>query len=252
MKVHPAPSRIESQENSARLFSEDAKSHGFLQQAKTNGYQVKTTPLFTKEGDFIPGIGNHAAIKAFAFAADLNEVSKVYHVGDGYIVVMVSKIEPKGYRPLKSVKQVIVNRIRLEKAKQLDKAFMEKFADQVKSGVPFKKIAESDPTKKLHYKETGFFTINGNVPGIGYSVEFNAAAFKLEPGQVSDLVGTDRGYYYIKMLEKTKFDSAAFNAQKEQIRARLLAEKKNQVFNSWYEALKAKADIVDNRKMFNL
>ncbi|RLD16515.1 hypothetical protein DRI50_01720, partial [candidate division KSB1 bacterium] len=77
MKVHPAPSHVESQETKARLFSEDAKSHGFVEQAKTNGYEVKTTPLFTKEGDFIPGIGSHAAIKAFAFAADLNEVSKV-------------------------------------------------------------------------------------------------------------------------------------------------------------------------------
>ncbi len=252
MKVHPAPSHVEAQETKARLFSEDAKSHGFMEQAKTNGYQVKTTPLFTKEGDFIPGIGNHAAIKAFAFASNLNDVSKVYHVDDGYIVVTVSKIEPKGYRPLKSVKQVIINRIRLEKAKELDKAFMEKFSDQVKSGVPFKKIAESDPTKKLHYNKTGFFTINGNVPGVGYSVEFNATAFALQPGQVSDLVGTDRGYYYIKLLEKTKFDSAAFNAQKDQIRAQLLNEKRNQVFTSWYESLKKKADIVDNRKMFNL
>ena len=167
-------------------------------------------------------------------------------------MVTVSKIIPKGHRPLKDVKQVIVNRIRLEKAKNLARAFMEKFSDQVKSGVPFKKIAENDPTKKLHYNVTGFFTISSSVPGIGYSPEFNATAFALNPGEVSDLVGTDRGYYYIKLLEKTKFDSAAFNAQKDQIRAQLLTEKRNQVFNSWYESLKAKADIVDNRKMFNL
>ncbi len=252
MKVHPAPSRVESQETKARLFAEDAKSHGFAEQAKLNGYEVKTTPLFTKEGDFIPGIGNHAAIKAFAFSAELNEVSRMYRTDDGYIVVSVTKIVPKGYRPLESVKQVIVNRLRLEKAKELAKDFMLKFKDRVKAGEPFKQIAASDPTHRLRYNETGYFTINSAVPGIGYSVEFNATAFSLKPGEVSDLVGTDRGYYYIKLLDKTQFDSTAFNAQKERIRMKLLTEKRNAVFNDWYQDLKKKADIVDNRKMFNL
>ncbi len=252
MKVHPAPSRIESVEHNARLFAEDAKTNGFVEQAKTMGYQVKTTPLFPKEGDFIPGIGNHAAIKAFAFSAELNEVSNIFNVNDGYVVVAVSQIEPKGYRPLESVKQVIINRIRTEKAKAMAKAHIEKFSDRVKAGEDFAKIAESDPEKKLRHDITPLFSRASTVPGIGFSVEFNAAAFALEPGEISDLVETARGYYYLKSLEKTPFDSTAFAAQKEAIRTRLLNEKRNQIFTSWYEQLKEKADIEDNRRVFNL
>ncbi len=252
MKVHPAPSRVEAVETNARLFAEDAKTHGFAEQAKTMGYEVKTTPLFPKEGDFIPGIGNHAAIKAFAFSAELNEVSNIYHIDDGYIVVSVTKIEPKGYRPLEAVKQIIINRLRTEKAKALAKAHIEQFSDRVKAGEDFAKIAESDPQKKLRHDITPLFSRASTVPGIGFSVEFNATAFSLEPGEISDLVETARGFYYLKLLEKTKFDSAAFAAQKEAIKRRLLNEKRNQIFTSWYEHLKEKADIVDNRKMFNL
>ncbi len=252
MKVHPAPSRVENVETNARLFSEDAKTNGFFEQAKTNGYKVQTTPLFTKEGDFVPGIGNHPAIKAFAFAAELNEVSNVYHIDNGYIVVSLTKIEPEGYRPLDQVKQIIVNRIRLEKAKELAKEYIQQFSDQVKSGKAFVEIAGSDPQKKLRYQQVGPFTLTSTVPGIGYSVEFNATAFALNPGEISDLVETTRGFYYIKLLEKTAFDSTAFNAQKEAIKNRLLNEKRNQIFTNWYEHLKEKAEIVDNRKMFNL
>ncbi len=252
MKVHPAPSRVENVETNARLFSEDAKTNGFFEQAKTNGYQVQTTPLFTKEGDFVPGIGNHPAIKAFAFAAELNEVSNVYHIDNGYIVVSLTKIEPEGYRPLDQVKQIIVNRIRLEKAKELAKEYIQQFSDQVKSGKAFVEIAGSDPQKKLRYQQVGPFTLTSTVPGIGFSVEFNATAFALNPGEISDLVETTRGFYYIKLLEKTAFDSTAFNAQKEAIKNRLLNEKRNQIFTNWYEHLKEKAEIVDNRKMFNL
>jgi len=252
MKVHPAPSRVEEVENNARLFAEDAKTNGFIEQAKTMGYEVKETALFPKAGDFIPGIGNHAAIKAFVFAAELGEVSNIYHVDDGYVVVTVTKIEPKGYRPQETVKPIITNRIRSEKAKALAREHIEKFSDRVKAGEDFTKIAESDPEKKLHHNVTPFFSRASTVPGIGFSPEFNATAFTLEPGEISDLVETTRGYYYLKLLEKTPFDSSAFAAQKEAIRTRLLNEKRNKIFTSWYENLKAKADIVDNRKMFNL
>ncbi len=252
MKVHPAPSHVESVETNARLFSEDAKNHGFMEQAKMNGYEVNTTPLFTEEGDFVPGIGNHAAIKAFAFAAELNEVSNFYRIDNGYIVVSVTKIEPKGYRPLEAVKQVIENRIRLDKARDLARKYIHQFDDKIKAGEEFEKIAQSDPSKKLRYDVTGMFSLASTVPGIGYSVEFNATAFALKPGEISDLVETDRGFYYLKLLEKTKFDSAAFNAQKESIKNRLLNEKRSQIFTNWYEQLKEKADIVDNRRMFNL
>ncbi|MEJ2544693.1 MAG: hypothetical protein P8Y99_11555 [Calditrichaceae bacterium] len=66
------------------------------------------------------------------------------------------------------------------------------------------------------------------------------------------MVETDRGYYYLHLLDKTSFDSTAFNQQKEAISRRLLNEKRNQIFMKWYTSLKDKADIVDNRKMFNL
>ncbi len=252
MKVHPAPSRVEEVENNARLFAEDAKANGFEEQAKTMGYEVKQTALFPKEGDFIPGIGNHAAIKAFIFSAELNEISNIYHVNDGYVVVKVSKIEPQGYRPLNAVKPVIVSRLKSQKAKQLAKVYIEKFSDRVKAGEDFGAIAQSDPEKKLRHNVTPMFSLTSSIPGIGYSVEFNATAFSLKPGQISDLVETNRGYYYLKLLEKTSFDSAAFVAQKEKIRRQLLNEKRNQIFNSWYEQLKENAEIVDNRKMFNL
>jgi len=45
-------------------------------------------------------------------------------------------------------------------------------------------------------------------------------------------------------------DEEAFNAQKENIRTRLLNQKSQRFFTEWYEQLKEKADIEDNRYMF--
>jgi len=129
---------------------------------------------------------------------------------------------------------------------------MSKPENKVKKGIPFTKIAAEDSSHATIARTTPEFTMAGTIPGIGRSPEFAGAAFALEPGSISNLVEADRGFFYIKLLSKTGFDSSAFNQQKAVLQSRLLNTKRNRIFQKWYEDLKANADIVDNRKQFNL
>jgi len=252
IKVTPAPSRVEDVESKARFFSEDAKDNGFELQAQKDSLQVLKTSLFEESGDFIPGIGRNFAIKNFAFSSHINDVSGTYKTDQGYIVVSLINIQKAGYKSLKSVKRLVENRIRLEKAKDKARSFANGFAEQVTSRLSFKAIAAGDTSRKIHFGITPPFTINGSIPGIGYSIPFNATAFSLKVGQRSGRIDTERGFYYLDLLEKTAFDSTKFAAQKNILRQQLLNRKRSQIFALWYAQLKKKADIVDNRKMFNL
>ena len=253
LKVTPAPSASEEQEMKARFFSEDAQSDGFQKMAEQENLQVITTSFFEERSGFIPGgIGNNPAIMNFAFASKLNDVSGVYRLDDGFVVLTVSQIQPQGFQDFESVSRLIENRVRLEKAKQNTRNFALQIAEDVRSGKELKAIADADDSGNFKYEVTGMFTINGNVPGVGRATEFNATAFALDIGQRSDLIETDRAFYYIHVLEKTDIDMVAFEIQKEQLRRRMLTQKRNQIFNDWYDELKQKAKIEDNRKMFNL
>ncbi|HHJ52080.1 MAG TPA: hypothetical protein ENJ89_02690 [Caldithrix abyssi] len=252
LKVAPAPSRVEQIETQARFFSEDAKDYGFDQQAKKQNLEVYKTGLFEEGAGFIPGIGQNFAIKNWTFSAKLNDVSGVYRIDRGYVVAALTKIQPAGYKSLESQKKLIESRIRLEKAKEMARQFAQALKPKVDSDTPFKTIADQDTSGKIMYNVTPLFTMEQSIPGIGRSVEFAATAFALQPGQKSDMVETARGFYYLKLLEKTKLDTSAFNAQKESLRRQLLLEKKNQVFQEWYNNLKKHAEIEDNRKLFNL
>ncbi|HES59753.1 MAG TPA: hypothetical protein ENO18_04905, partial [Caldithrix sp.] len=253
IKVMPSRTTEDNQEYNASMFSEEAKESGFAAMAERDTMTVEKTGLFEEGSGFVPGIiGRNPAIVNFAFASKLNDVSGVYRIDQGYIVLAVSQIQPEGYQDIESVRNRIEGRIRLEKAKERAKAYAITLEPKVKSEISFKSIADSDTSKKVQYNTTNMLTINGIVPGLGRSVEFMASAFAMEVGERSDMVETDHGYYYLHLLEKTSFDSAAFNNQKDTISRRLLNDKRNQIFANWYTSLKENADIVDNRKMFNL
>jgi peptidyl-prolyl cis-trans isomerase D len=253
IKVTPSRSTEEEQESKANYFSDDAKESGFNVIAQRDSLEVMRTSLFEEQTDFIPGIiGRNPAIVNFAFASKLNEVSGVYRLDAGYVVLTVSQIQKAGYQDIESVRRLLESRVRSEKAKERAREYAVTLKPKVDSDTPFKTIASQDTAKKVQYNVTGMITMDSNIRGLGKSVEFTATAFSLEPGQRSDMVDTDRGYYYLHLLEKTSFDSSAFNAQKEAISRRLLSQKKNQIFSEWYASLKERADIKDNRTYFNL
>jgi parvulin-like peptidyl-prolyl isomerase len=254
LKVTPAPSTIEEADNKARFFAEDAKEIGFQAVAEKNNMEIKNTGLFEERAGFIPGIGQNHAVMNFAFSKELNDVSNIIKLNDqSYAVFTISKIQQAGYKNIDEVKHLIANSVRMEIAKGKAKDFTISYVEpQVKSGKTFKIIADQDTSKKTKYGETGLFSLNSPVQGIPKSPQFNATAFTLEIGEISDMIETSSGYYYEKLLEKTKFDSSAYKTQMQVIKNQLLRKKQNRIFNDWYDQLKKNADIVDNRKMFGL
>ena len=75
-------------------------------------------------------------------------------------------------------------------------------------------------------------------------------ALSMKQGEISEPVKAVRGYYVIKLTEKTQFDSTAFQAQAGIIRNNLIQEKKTASLNAWLSEIKEQANIVDNRYKF--
>lgn len=69
-----------------------------------------------------------------------------------------------------------------------------------------KSFEETAKENSLTIKETGFFGEEGPIPQIGWFPEIQKAAFRLRPGERSELIkskmGFAKGYYIIKLKEK--------------------------------------------------
>jgi len=233
----------------AKNFKETAQEKDFNFAADESKIHINQTSEITK-GSYIPGLGNLPHVVRWTFKADKGEISEVYRTPRGYAVFQVAEIKPKGFRPFTEVKSIIKNRLSLEKRKELARNYLEKFAPEVRQGKSFEAIAKEDTAKILRYNTTAEFALGAVIPGIGISNEIMAAAFKLPLKNVSRIMMTDRGAYFVRPIKRTSFDSSAYASQYQAIRNRLLQQKQQQVFIKWYNHLKENAHIEDNRDLF--
>ncbi len=131
---------------------------------------------------------------------------------------------------------VHVSHILFDKA---DKATAEKVLGEVKGGGDFAALAKQyskDPASAANGGDLGW-------PTTPYVPEFTAAAEKLAPGQISDLVETQFGWHIIKMIEKRTDRQKTLDEVKEQIQQIIVQQRNADAYQTFLDDLRAKAEI---------
>jgi peptidyl-prolyl cis-trans isomerase C len=125
-----------------------------------------------------------------------------------------------------------------------------KAAARVKGGEDFAKVANElskDPGSKSDGGDLGFFTKDRMVE------PFAEAAFKLEPGQISDPVKSQFGWHVIKVEEKRAKPAPSFEEMKDQVNAYLERKAQQDLIvglrkNAKIERLDDKGNLVEQKK----
>ncbi|MGZ4961540.1 MAG: peptidylprolyl isomerase [Limisphaerales bacterium] len=123
------------------------------------------------------------------------------------------------------------------------KAEKEKLAKEVKAradkGEDFGKLAKEfseDPGSK---DKGGEYTF----PKGQMVPEFEAAAFSMKPGQISDLVETRFGYHIIKTIEKLPASKVEFKTVEQKIKDYLTGQEFQKKLPAYFDKLKKDADV---------
>lgn len=124
-----------------------------------------------------------------------------------------------------------------EKKKAKEKA--EALLKEIKGGKDFAELAKKNSTcpSSKQGGDLGFFGRGQMVPA------FEAAAFALKPGQISDVVETQFGYHIIKVTDKKAASTVPFSDVKDKIKDYLKNLQRQKAVGEYIEQLKGKAKI---------
>lgn len=119
------------------------------------------------------------------------------------------------------------------------KAQIESILKQARSGADFATLARkySQDDSAQAGGDLNYFSPGQMVP------QFDAVAFKLKVGQISDVVTTEFGYHIIKVTDRKPARTVPFDEAKPQIMQFLTEQKKQQQADAYIDALKKKSKI---------
>ncbi len=110
---------------------------------------------------------------------------------------------------------------------------------KAKAGADFATLARdySEGPNAFKGGDLGFFARGEMVKS------FDEAVFKLQPGQISDVVRSELGFHVIKLEEYKDPESIPFKKVEDKIKAFLTQKESNERFENYINQLKEKADI---------
>lgn len=243
LEVEPSSEARQAAREAAREFSRAAAEEGaFESAAEELGLEVHDPPAFER-GVVIPGLGPAPDLVGFVFDNPAGSISGPLEQDGDLHVIRVDRRYPAGYVSLERVESRIRERILRDKRLDATRRMAPEIADMVREGG----LEAAAQRYGLDVRTTDWFTRTNNIPGIGSGTPVAGAAFGLSEGQAAGPVETDRGLYFLRVLEKQPVDQATYEQEGPQLLAQIRREKMQRTFNTWFEGLKERAEVEDNR-----
>lgn len=238
--LNPSQATLADQESLLGDLAYFAEQNGnFEREAERLGLNLSTVQAEAGQSS-IPGIGQSSSLSQFLEDASTGTISDVFELDDKFVVAKVTEVQPEGHRPFSEVKSQIRPKVVLQKKRTVLTDRMERLYQ--KNG--FESLPNVLGTRIRTQSDITFSTTS--VPGIGRDPAFAGAVFGLEAGETSGVIEGENAAFVVQVTEMN--EPASLTAEKRQeIREKLLKQRRRQVSSQWLAALKEDASITDNR-----
>jgi hypothetical protein len=257
MEVRPSEETRVRIEQNVSEFAELATSDGLTDAASELGYDVMTTEPF-EDGRFIPGVGMLRPAVSMAFSSDEGTLLGPYVAEDAYYVFEVTEKLSARYPSYEELgeqadasggQNPVIRDLTRERMAERARSIAESVAEAVRSG---NTLEEAAALEGLTVREAGPFTRRQAVPGVGQQNAFIGTAFGLRTGETSGVVEVEdpQRFFVLRVEGKEAAGQQEFEEQKEQLRMQMLQIERMELFASWLEGLRNRAEIEDYRDLY--
>lgn len=256
-EIRPSEETLIAIEQSTADLRDAADGDDLALAAEAAGYEMRSTPPFV-DGRYIPSVGNMRPAVKLAFESDPGTVLGPYVGPDEYYVFEVAERMPSNlptYDELKARAEetgsdhpAVLDLLNVRRSDRA-RAVADEMASAVRSGTSLEDVASS---QGYVVEETAPFSRREYVRGIGRGNEFVGTAFGLRVGQASGVVEVEEPhrFYILRVEERVAADQSVFIEQREGLREQMLQRERIELFSTWLEGLKQRADIADFRDLY--
>jgi parvulin-like peptidyl-prolyl isomerase len=243
LKVTPGPDTLDLLREAADDFRGRVDGSNFVTTAEAEALDLMTPPEFIKGRD-IPGLPLSMGGANWVWTASPGKVSRLYENKDNIYIVLAGEITPAGPAPLAEVTSRVALAVKKDHQTAAAKAKLSPAVGEIQMG---RTMAEVAANAGLRHAVTDTFTVNGNVPDIGYGTDFNQLAINGAVGVLVPEVKTLRGLFALTPLWIKPFDEAEFEGRRAGLQGALLARAQNKAVEDWYTERLENAEIEDLR-----
>jgi len=239
VKVEPSDDTLLSLQEKALILARAAIDSSLEQAGRKNEIEVSTTPLFSETSSVIPGIGLVREIIEILPGLQERKASDVIDASDAFYVVEVIERRPELIPELNEIEEKVRAAAKAEKALELVKAEIEKGVAEINE----KGVALAGIDGLPEPERTEPFTRRGYPPELPFIPGLTDILFGLEKGHAAGpFVSGDTAYAFASK-GKIPADADGYEAVKESIRNRTLAQRRQQVFEDHFKTLREKVGV---------
>ena len=244
-EIYPSEETINNASNNAVKLSAEKDAKKLEAYLQKNGLQKISVPTIIKENDASIGQMQDARqLVRWAFEAKKGDVSDPMPVGDQFVVATVDKIYEEGTQDVETARPLAENAIREEKkAAQIISALGANPTLESASAKYGKAIIMTGADSSITFKAQIIDSI-GNEPKLIGAI-FNKANLN----KVSAPVAGKAGVYVFKVNSYAE-KATDPNEDKALLRNQQTTALRSQAVTNWFEGIKKKATIKDNRSKF--
>lgn len=244
-EIYASEETINKASNEAIKLSAVKEAKKLEEYIQKNGLQKTTVPNLIKENDATVGQMQDArALVRWVFEAKKGDVSDPMPVGDQFVVAVVDKIYKEGTQDVETARPLVENTIKEEKkGEEIIKALGANPTLESASAKYAKEILVAGADSSITFKSQIINSI-GNEPKLIGAI-FNKANLNKVAAPVAGKAGV-----YVFKTNTIGEKAVDPNEDKVQMRMQQTAALRNQAVANWFEGLRNKATVKDNRSKF--
>ncbi|MGH9493250.1 MAG: peptidylprolyl isomerase, partial [Terriglobales bacterium] len=221
-------------ETLARTLESEARTLGLEKAAAKHSLTVLTSDYFGR-GDSLPGVGAAPEFLETVFAARKNAPPALARVEQGYALVEVTDIKPPAAPTFAEIRATVANDFKGERSESLLFTRTQELADRAHAEHDLARAAK-ELGAKLQTSEP--VAPEGQVPDIGQMTGQASVAFTIKPGEISGPIRAGANGVVLTVLERHEPSLAELEQSKDQIRERLLANRRTDLMEVYLENLR--------------